>query len=102
MKRLPDRRTAGAPPVSRILLRPAGPRTGEWLVLLRSGGDDLSGLIDDEGPRAARADVDTQISDFFLLESDPSPTWLSEVFRQIARAFPAVGLFFRFLTFIAN
>ena len=73
MKRLPDRRTACAPPVSRILLRPAGPRTGEWFVLLRSGGDDLSGLIDDEGPRAARADVNTQVSDFFLLEGGPSP-----------------------------
>src|ERR1700730_7698410 len=67
MKRLPDRQSAGPPPITRILLSPSRLRAGEGRVLLGCGGNNLPCLVHDERPRAPGTDVNAEISD------DPSP-----------------------------
>jgi len=89
LKRLADRQSASAPPVARILLGPAGPWADERIVFFRSGSDDLSGLVNDESPRAAGADVDAEIRDAAssMLMFASRTLRLSEIFRQDAGCF---------------
>ena len=53
-----DGKSAGSPPVLRILLSPSGPRAGEVLVIRRGGSDYFSLRIDYECARAASPYVD--------------------------------------------
>jgi len=50
-----DGKSAGAPPIFRVLLGPANLRRTEMLMLFRSGRDDFSLCINDQGARSARA-----------------------------------------------
>jgi hypothetical protein len=56
-QRFANRKARGAPPVFGMLLGPANLRGGEWLMLFRGGRNKLPAAIDDNGARAARANV---------------------------------------------
>jgi len=60
LKRFANSQRGGAPPVSRVLFRPARLRTGEIGMRLRAGGQDCSPVIEDDRARSAGADVNTE------------------------------------------
>jgi hypothetical protein len=59
-QRLADRDGAGAPPVLGMLLRPADLWRGERCVLFGRGCEQAALFVDDEGPRAASANVNAE------------------------------------------
>jgi hypothetical protein len=54
---LVDRRAAGAPPVFRLLLGPSDLRGRKWNVLFGRGCDEAALPVDDQGARAAGANI---------------------------------------------
>jgi hypothetical protein len=101
MQRLANGHSAGAPPVTRILFGPTGSRARERLVVLRSGSDNLAGVVYDKCAGAAGSNVDAEIRD---TPSSKCPVKarsqrvrrLGEVFRKFAIRFAGLLLCFRF------
>ena len=60
MQRFANRESRGAPPVTWVLLGPAGLRAGEVGVLFRARGEDCAVLVEDYGAGTACAYVDTE------------------------------------------
>jgi hypothetical protein len=58
-----NRQCDGAPPVARILLRPAGLRTGEVGVLFRARRQDRAVFVEEDGAGSAGSDVDAEDGD---------------------------------------
>jgi len=56
-ERLVNGDAAGAPPILGLLLSPSDLRGGKWNVLFGSGCDHVALLVDDQGTRAARANI---------------------------------------------
>ncbi len=99
-QRLADRGATGAPPVTRILFGPTRPRTGEGLVVFRSGSDDLPRGVHQKRTGTACSYVDSKVRDissskFPLKARSQRVRPLGEVFRQFAICFPGL-LFFLF------
>jgi len=51
---------SGVPPILGLLLGPANLRRGKGLMILRGGGDKATRLIEEQGPRAAGANVNSE------------------------------------------
>lgn len=62
-KRFANRNAGGAPPVFGLLFRPANLRRCERLMIGRSGRNEPPALIDDDGARAAGANVNPEYVD---------------------------------------
>jgi hypothetical protein len=60
LKRFTNRESGGAPPVTRILLGPAGLGAGEVGVLFRARGKDRAAIVEDDGAGSARSNVDAE------------------------------------------
>ena len=60
LRHLPNGKLAGAPPIMGILLGPARAGRGEVGVICGADGHDAAGGVDEERPRAARADIDAE------------------------------------------
>ena len=58
-----NRQCGGAPPVARILLRPAGLRTGEVGVLFRARRKNRAVFVEEDGAGSAGSDVDAEDGD---------------------------------------
>jgi hypothetical protein len=58
-----NRQCGGAPPVARILLRPAGFGTGEVGVLFRARRKDCAVFVEKDGAGSAGSDVDAEDGD---------------------------------------
>jgi hypothetical protein len=77
-ERRPNRDSGGAPPIFRLLLRPANLRRSKRDVFFGGGGNDPAALIYDERARAASANVnaeDVNGSLFAEAESGQAITW---------------------------
>ena len=72
-----NRQCGGAPPVARILLRPAGLRTGEVGVLFRARRKDRAVFVEDDGTGSAGSDVDA--------EDGNTASFLSQSCARLAR-----------------
>jgi len=59
-ERARDGQAAGAPPIARVLLGPAGARRCEGRVFFEAGAGDAAFFVDDQGARAAGAYVDAK------------------------------------------
>jgi hypothetical protein len=57
---LANRNRCGAPPVTRVLLRPSRLRTGEIRVLFRARGENRAVFVQNDGAGSARSDIDTK------------------------------------------
>jgi hypothetical protein len=68
--RLAHRQSARVPPVARILLGPARPRTGKGDVVARRGCCDTPVLADQDGSRAAGARINAEKYDGASLPKD--------------------------------
>ena len=60
LQRFANGQSGRAPPVARVLLRPARLRAGKVGVLFRAGGEDRAEIVENDGARAAGSDVDAQ------------------------------------------
>jgi hypothetical protein len=60
LERFANRECGGAPPVARVLFRPAGLRAGEIGVIFRARGEDCAEFIEDDGARSAGSNVDAK------------------------------------------
>jgi len=60
LKRFANGKRRGAPPIARILLRPAGLRTGEIGVLFGARSEYCAVLVKDNRARAACSDINAE------------------------------------------
>jgi hypothetical protein len=72
-----NRQCGGAPPVARILLRPAGRGTGEVGVLFRARRKDRAVFFEEDGAGSAGSDVDAEDGD--------TASFLSQSCARVAR-----------------
>jgi hypothetical protein len=67
------------PPVVRVLLGPAGLRTGEGCVVGRGRGNDGAGLVEDQRTGPAGADVDAEEIRHFMSACRLPSRWATRI-----------------------